>query len=112
MQMTRNKAAGREYALDWTGVYLGFEGLDAKEMSYYERRFVVTTEGRFGLVRADAKEGDAVCLFGGGQVMYLLRQKPHLQLGGEVNYQFIRECYIHGLIGGIIYHRAGEGACH
>ncbi|MCJ1403425.1 hypothetical protein MMC11_006648 [Xylographa trunciseda] len=58
------------------------------------RSFVVTESGHIGIGPENAKEGDIVVIFRGGETPFLLRQQDK-----KLN-QFIGECYIHGVMYG------------
>lgn len=45
-----------------------------------------------GLASAATAIGDKICIFFGGQVLYVLRER------GEGKHEFIGECYVHGLM--------------
>ena len=64
-----------------------------KEATVY-RRFIITSGAFVGLAPHDAQEGDGIFIFLGGQVPYVVREK------GGAKYQFIGECYIHGVMDG------------
>ncbi|KAH6673235.1 heterokaryon incompatibility protein-domain-containing protein [Halenospora varia] len=59
------------------------------------RRLFKTSKGLIGLGAAGVEKGDIICLFSGGQLLYVLREtsKP-----GQ--YSFMGECYVHGLMDG------------
>ncbi|MCJ1411213.1 hypothetical protein MMC19_005301 [Ptychographa xylographoides] len=61
----------------------------------FGRRFFWTTEGYMGMGPAGAQVGDRVCLFFGGQVLYVVRD-----LEDQGWYRFVGECYVHGLMDG------------
>jgi hypothetical protein len=61
-----------------------------------ERSLFWTHDGYLGLGPTNVKPGDWVCIFFGGEVLYLLRS-----LRGTS--RFIGECYIHGLMDGEAY---------
>ena len=58
----------------------------------FGRRFFWAADGYMGLGPAAAKVGDKICIFYGGQVLYVLRQK------NEKEHEFVGECYVHGLM--------------
>jgi hypothetical protein len=57
------------------------------------RQFFITKNHRIGLAPLHAQKGDVVCLLLGGEVPLLLREA-----GDE--YEFVGECYVHGLMNG------------
>lgn len=60
----------------------------------FGRRFMWAKGGRMGLAPAAANVNDKICVFFGGQVLYLLREVA----GGK--HEFMGECYVHGLMDG------------
>ena len=96
----------RDFAIDWTLVAADYAELSGEQRE--ERNVMIEsfgdavsvrqlgcTERNFwGLVPDTARVGDKVCMFFGGQVLYLLREED----GGR--YHFVGECYIHGLMDG------------
>ncbi|KAF4610419.1 hypothetical protein G7Y89_g15700 [Cudoniella acicularis] len=61
-----------------------------------------TEDGYLGLGPTDVKPGDHVCIFFGGEVLYLLRS-----IG--IHYLFVGECYVHGLMDGEAYALLDDG---
>lgn len=59
------------------------------------RRFFTTEKGYLGLGPADARESDMICVLHGGPVPLLLHQNTVHNY-----YNFIGECFIHGLMNG------------
>lgn len=53
-----------------------------------------TEGGKIGLAPAAAMLGDKICPLLGGQVLYVLRER------GEGKWEFVGECYVHGLMDG------------
>ena len=73
------------------------------------RRLVNTEHGRLGLAPKRAKKSDLVCLLGGCSVPIVLR--PQQDAGtGEGYFQFIGECYIHGIMEGEALELARRGS--
>jgi hypothetical protein len=67
--------------------------IDIKMMTFGRRLF--TTRGGFmGLGPAAAQVGDKVYVLLGGQVLYVLRDH------GESQFEFVGECYVHGMMDG------------
>lgn len=58
---------------------------------------IVTEKGYLGLVQEGTRIGDVVCVFTGGETPFVLRP---LSPGHEGRFQFLRECYVHGVIDG------------
>ncbi|KAF1996530.1 HET-domain-containing protein [Amniculicola lignicola CBS 123094] len=59
------------------------------------RRFAVTERGYFALVPRGAKAGDAVCVFEGGYVPFIVRLT-----GSGSDYELVGESYVHGIMQG------------
>ncbi|KAL2068966.1 hypothetical protein VTL71DRAFT_15304 [Oculimacula yallundae] len=57
------------------------------------RKFFITEEGRMGLGPKGILPGDTVCILFGGDTPYVLRKKDKC-------WQFIGECYVHGIMKG------------
>lgn len=57
-------------------------------------RFCVTRDGYMGLVPTRAAKGDAICVFMGGTVPFVIRETDSGQ------YRLMGECYVHGLMDG------------
>lgn len=62
------------------------------------RRIYTTAQGYIGLGPGALRPGDQICLFLGGQVLYVLRHE-----GGET--QFVGETYVHGVMDGEVLSR-------
>lgn len=60
----------------------------------YGRRMFWTDRGYLGIGPASMAEHDIICLFFGGQVLYVLRD------AGLGVYECVGECYVHGLMDG------------
>jgi hypothetical protein len=58
------------------------------------RRPLDTTKGYLGIGLAAAEVGDRVCIFLGGRVLYVIRSRDN------GHYEFIGECYVHGVMDG------------
>lgn len=78
--------------LDKTLTYSYCVGL--KEGYPVGRRFFVSNEGLMGLVPDGVAAGDEICILFGGYTPFVIRRLE----GG--NYEFIGECYVHGLMNG------------
>ncbi|KJA17678.1 hypothetical protein HYPSUDRAFT_79586 [Hypholoma sublateritium FD-334 SS-4] len=59
-----------------------------------KRAFIITERGFLGLAPEMARKGDAVCIFQGGEVPFVVRPK------GDGNWEFVGECYVHGIMSG------------
>ena len=57
-----------------------------------------------GIVPAATRLGDLVCVLFGGQVLYTLRST------GQDLYEFVGECYIHGLMDGEAFEQSDAQA--
>ena len=64
-----------------------------------DRRLVNTKHGRLGLVPWLAKKCDLICILFGCSVPIVLRRQKDAHTGQEY-FQFIGECYIHGIMEG------------
>ncbi len=97
----------RPHSFDWNAIGIERLTLDNQDLSVYAsdviegmrkatygRRFMWTEGGKMGLAPAAAKVGDKICLFFGGQVLYVSRER------GEERWEFVGECYVHGLMDG------------
>jgi len=62
------------------------------------RRLCVTTKGYVGAVTPLAEVGDEIVVFAGMQTPSVLRRVDNKQ------YQFVGECYVHGLMNGEALH--------
>lgn len=60
----------------------------------FGRRLFLTSRGYLGLGPASAEVNDEVCLFSGGQVLYVVRKSK-----GD-RFEFVGECYVHDLMDG------------
>jgi hypothetical protein len=78
--------------LDKTLTYSYCAGL--KEGYPAGRRFFVSNEGLMDLVPDGVAAGDEICILFGGYTPFVIRRLE----GG--NYEFIGECYVHGLMDG------------
>lgn len=67
--------------------------LNALHGGFHGWRFVVTKKGYFGIASRLVRVGDAVSIFGGSQIVFLLRR-------GENDapwHRLVGDCYIHGI---------------
>ncbi|KAF2237040.1 hypothetical protein EV356DRAFT_512308 [Viridothelium virens] len=60
----------------------------------FGRRLASTEDGFMGIVPDASKTGDTVCVLWGGQTLYVVRA------AADSRYQFLGECYMHGLMHG------------
>lgn len=67
--------------------------MDIKTVTF-GRRLFMTSKGYMGLGPAAAKVDDKVCMFSGGQVLYVVRGRK------DPRFEFVGECYVHGLMDG------------
>ena len=97
----------RGFSLDWsfleTKQFDPVEALQQQRMAASAngissgRRIGQTSKGYMGLVPAAARLGDRIVLIFGGSVLYVLRPREGLLAS---QYEFVGECYIHGLMDG------------
>ncbi|KAF8866367.1 hypothetical protein BDZ45DRAFT_579097 [Acephala macrosclerotiorum] len=64
------------------------------------RRMCFTTSGYIGSVPHESQIGDMICIFEGGKVPFVVRNKSG---GGQ---QLVGECYIHGIMDGELMEKA------
>lgn len=62
-----------------------------------DKDLFVTDRGYLGLGHEGCTPGDTVCIFAGGEVPFLVRPHPG---GAEKAFQFLGECYVHGVMDG------------
>ncbi|PMD28696.1 HET-domain-containing protein [Hyaloscypha hepaticicola] len=97
----------RPHSFDWNAIGIERLTLDNQELSIYAsdiieamrkatygRRFMWTEAGKMGLAPAAARVGDRICIFFGGQLLYVLRERE------GIKWEFVGECYVHGLMDG------------
>lgn len=96
----------RGFAIDWSVVGQDSNSMTAEErqkqswmlvdakMMTFGRRLFETSRGFIGLGPAAAQVDDKICLLLGGQVFYALRTRK------DGHYEFIGECYLHGMMDG------------
>lgn len=68
--------------------------IDDMGSTTFRRRLFRTERGFMGLGPVAARIGDKVCVLLGGQVLYVLRDRD------EGCYEFVGECYVHGMMDG------------
>ncbi|KAF7513250.1 hypothetical protein GJ744_010646 [Endocarpon pusillum] len=76
--------------------------LETLQGSLLFKRFFVTETGLIGLAPSDIQDGDLVCVFLGGRVPFILRQK------GD-HYTLVKDSYLHGFMDGRAIELAHEG---
>lgn len=64
------------------------------------RAFIITERGYLGAAPKMAREGDAVCVFQGGHVPFVVRPK------GEGCWEFVGHCYVQGIMSGEVVKEA------
>jgi hypothetical protein len=81
---------------EWYSMYTKLANLVDRSISSFAigRRFSLTNCGRLGLMPADAKEGDVIWVFYGGNLPYVVRRCE------DGMYTFIGDCYLHGFMHG------------
>jgi len=96
----------RNYRVDWSLIEQDPSGLEEQEMrerhflevaiarTTYGRRIFWTKQGYLGIGPASMMDNDVICIFYGGQLLYVLRD------AGLGTYECIGECYVHGLMDG------------
>ncbi|TVY75811.1 Heterokaryon incompatibility protein 6 OR allele [Lachnellula suecica] len=73
------------------------EFLRRVQAATWNRRFMITVGGKFGLAPAEAQLKDKLCLLWGCTVPVILRP---LQKKNCLHWEFIGACYIHGIMNG------------
>jgi hypothetical protein len=71
----------------------------AIKQTTFGRRIFWTGQGYLGIGPASMAEGDIICVFFGGHVLYVLRAAD------SGLYEYIGDCYIHGLMDGEVFAR-------
>jgi len=64
-----------------------------------DKDIFLTTQGYLGLGHEGFAIGDLLCIFSGGEVPFLLRRSGSMPPHDEM-FQFLSECYIHGVMDG------------
>jgi hypothetical protein len=85
----------RPAGFDWNASGI----VEAMRKATYGRRFMRTRDGYMGLVPAAARVGDEICVFFGGQVLYVMRERNRCPGAWE----FIGECYVDSMMDGRAY---------
>ncbi|KAH8820561.1 heterokaryon incompatibility protein-domain-containing protein [Xylogone sp. PMI_703] len=62
---------------------------------HVDKPFIITNSGHIGLASRTVFAGDVICILFGGKTPYLIRRT------GD-SYRFVGECYIHGIMEGVI----------
>jgi hypothetical protein len=68
---------------------------EALKQTTYCRRFLWASNGHMGLAPPDAKIGDKICVFYGGQALYVIRENKD-----KPGHTFVGECYVDGFMDG------------
>lgn len=84
----------RKYRQEWGSLLFASSG----------RSILLSRHGYIGLGDDDSEPGDHICLFHGASVLYVLRPKGS-------SFQFISECYVHGLMDGEAVELLNNGTC-
>ncbi|KAF1809644.1 HET-domain-containing protein [Eremomyces bilateralis CBS 781.70] len=85
----------RGYAFPSTSwVSTSYSAQTALQCATYGRRMFYTKKGFMSLGPAICEVGDRVCLFLGGQLLYIIRPN------GDGTHSFVGEAYVHGLMDG------------
>lgn len=67
----------------------------------YPRRLAATEKGYIGMVPKGKTCKDVIVIFHSAQVPFVLRQTSQItELGPEIVYQLVGECYLHGMMDG------------
>jgi hypothetical protein len=85
----------RQPDFDWNACGI----VDAMRKATYGRRFMRTRDGYMGLVPAAARVGDVSCIFFGGQVLYVMRERERC----PGTWEFLGECYVDHMMDGRVY---------
>ncbi|CZR68827.1 uncharacterized protein PAC_18727 [Phialocephala subalpina] len=96
-------AAKSDSELDLEATRKRDEMLASLRVVCWARRLFWTSNGYIGIGPPSMKRNDMVCVLGGGQVLYILRQEePDV-------FTFVGECYLHGMMDGqaMKYHDDG-----
>lgn len=66
--------------------------------------FFITTNGYLGIGSSDLRQGDEVCIFGGGRVPFVIRAHDGLPSGGlkseSRRFHLVSNAYVHGIMRG------------
>ena len=102
-----NRTCSRGFSLDWSFLEANHVGSDeilrqermtaSARGPCFGRRFGQTQKAYLCLLPAAARVGDQIALFLGGPVLYVLRP---VQSVLAFQYEFVGECYVHGLMDG------------
>jgi hypothetical protein len=106
-----HKAIRRGWAMEWptagesssSDVIQVANNIQSVTFACQGRRLAHVYEGAMALVPEEAADGDQVFVLFGGQVLYVLRPIAE-------HFEFIGECYIHGLMDGEALERLESGA--
>ncbi|KAI8942843.1 hypothetical protein NX059_000883 [Plenodomus lindquistii] len=105
--LNKTDVLSREFSVDWALIDSDTELLSSEQRfrkswlftdigdATFGRRFCTTDCGYMGLAPAAAQVGDKVCVFFGGQVLYVIRDRA------DGRFEFVGECYVHGMMDGL-----------
>ena len=88
---TPDKDSSRAYIEDYNPTKASLE------TTTLYRRFAISTLGYMGLVPREARAGDLICIIFGATTPNILRP---LESGGNMRYELVGHCYMHGLMDG------------
>ena len=63
-------------------------------------RFCKTRNGRLGQCQPGSKVGDVVCVFFSAPTPFVIRPRPKDDSDEMITFEFVGECYIHGVMDG------------
>ncbi|KAM0541268.1 hypothetical protein ACHAPJ_013313 [Fusarium lateritium] len=69
---------------------------DHGKIGSYRKRGFSTDTGKIGIGNRDIRVGDSICILGGGNMPFILRQVE----GHAAVYQYIGQAYVHGIMDG------------
>jgi hypothetical protein len=69
-----------------------------------DKAMLVTERGYLGLGQEGSQVGDVICILAGGETPFMLRQSP----AHEGLFQFLGECYVHGVMDGEAMNNEGS----
>lgn len=84
----------RQQAEDRTKHLSSYE--DAVKIAIDGRRFFMSKDGYIGLAPAEARIGDTVCVFFGGNVPYVIRELEVSDKSSSPAFELVGPSYLHG----------------
>ena len=78
-----------------------------------DRRFFISSSGYIGLVPSATMIGDRICVLSGGRMPYVLRpchKKTGEDVSDSLEYTFIGDAYVHGLMDGEAFDMVEKGS--